>query len=326
MPKKKTTEEFIAEAQEVHGDFYDYSKVEYVNNNTKITIGCPVHGDYRTLPRIHLKKCGCPKCAGVRSDTENFIKKANQAHNNKYDYSKAVYIKSNQPVIVVCPIHGEFQVTPSNHQNGVGCPQCSKENRSLMMRHDVLGFGINDYDGVVSDNSRVFAIYDNWVQMIRRCYSEESLTEKPSYRGCSVCDEWRSFTAYLNWANDPKNGYREGYAMDKDIIKHGNRVYSPDACVFAPDKINTIFTKSNASRGDTPIGVSRAKNKFKASVTKNGVNVYLGHFNTAHEAFLAYKQAKEAYIKEVANEYWSRGEICEKLYNALLNYEVLETD
>ena len=93
MPRKKTKEEFIKEAIMVHGNKYDYSRVVYVNNNTKVEIVCYEHGSFWQLPRTHVNKsCGCPKCSKVYSDQSYFIENATRIHKGKYDYSKVNYI------------------------------------------------------------------------------------------------------------------------------------------------------------------------------------------------------------------------------------------
>ena len=97
MPTKKTTEEFIQDAIKVHGDRYDYSKVEYINNRTKVTIICKVHGKFTQLPPSHLTGKGCSKCGRLicgkklTMDCKLFIKKAKEVHGDKYDYSKVEY-------------------------------------------------------------------------------------------------------------------------------------------------------------------------------------------------------------------------------------------
>jgi len=95
MPKKKTKEEFIKEARKKHSDKYDYSKIEYVNNHTKVCINCPEHGEFWQIPSSHLQGKGCPKCGIImRSLKKNerankeFIEKAHKFHGDKYDYSK----------------------------------------------------------------------------------------------------------------------------------------------------------------------------------------------------------------------------------------------
>jgi hypothetical protein len=103
-------------------------------------------------------------------------------------------------------------------------------------------------------------------------------------------------------------------------------VYSSDTCCFVPQEINSLFTLSNKARGDYPIGVSyvKASKKFKATVNINGNNKHLGYHKTPELAFLAYKEAKESYIKEMANKY--KDEITIECYDALMNYEVEITD
>ena len=124
-------EEFIKKAHEEHGDKYDYSKVDYVNNKTKVCIICPEHGEFWQTPNDHLKGIGCQKC-GVEnrskkrtSTKEDFIKKARSKHSNKYDYSKVKYVNCMSNVCIICPDHGEFWQRPSNHLRGQGCPKCN---------------------------------------------------------------------------------------------------------------------------------------------------------------------------------------------------------
>ena len=125
MSKKITTEEFIKKAKSVHGDRYDYSKVEYVGNKAKVCIICSEHGEFWQEARIHLSGCGCPICAGRKKmSTLNFIKKARSVHGDKYDYSKAEYKGNTEKVCIICPEHGEFWQSAGNHLGGFGCKQC----------------------------------------------------------------------------------------------------------------------------------------------------------------------------------------------------------
>ena len=131
---RKTTQEFIEDAKEIHGDKYDYSKVEYINNKIKVCIICPIHGEFYQIPTVHINnKSGCPKCNNKVIDIKHslmtlseFIQKANLKHDNKYDYSKVKYKGSNKKIDIICPIHGLFQQKPNNHLQGQGCPQCGK--------------------------------------------------------------------------------------------------------------------------------------------------------------------------------------------------------
>ena len=123
--RKLNIESFIEKARAIHGNKYDYSKVEYVNSSTKVCIICPEHGEFWQKPNNHLNGEGCPICnGGIKSDLEAFIRKANIKHNNKFDYSKVEYVNSTTKVCIICPEHGEFWQTPHDHLSGYGCPRC----------------------------------------------------------------------------------------------------------------------------------------------------------------------------------------------------------
>lgn len=132
--KTLTKDEFIARCSAVHGDFYNYSLVEYVNNRTKVRIICPLHGEFRQKPQHHMKGSGCKECgihsraAKRRKSTAQFITEAIAVHGERYDYSKSMYGKhKDEKLTVTCPEHGEFSVSPGNHLKGKGCPQCARE-------------------------------------------------------------------------------------------------------------------------------------------------------------------------------------------------------
>lgn len=166
-----TTEEFIAKAKAIHGEKYDYSKVRYVKNDEKVTIICPKHGEFLQTPMTHLRGNGCQKCGyetigrklkrseplkspRPRKTTEVFIKQATELQNGFYDYSKSVYVNDKTPLVITCPIHGDFLQTPNKHLIGHGCPKCRYEKSSRALRRtldDVIAkskavHGENTYD------------------------------------------------------------------------------------------------------------------------------------------------------------------------------------
>jgi len=131
---KKTTDECIRDFHKVHNNKYDYSKVEYVNSNTKVCIICPIHGEFWQTPNKHLMGRGCPYCArNIRKTTEQCIEDFKKIHGDKYDYSLMQYKANNQKVKIICPIHGEFEQTPSAHLLGCGCPKCGKESSKVKL-------------------------------------------------------------------------------------------------------------------------------------------------------------------------------------------------
>lgn len=130
--KNYTLDNFIKDAKNIHGDKYDYSKVEYVDKKTNVCIICPKHGEFWQKPYAHLKGSGCLKCIidDKKSNENIFIEKAKKKHHNKYDYSKVEYINNHTKVCIICPEHGEFWVTPNNHLSKYdigGCPKCKKK-------------------------------------------------------------------------------------------------------------------------------------------------------------------------------------------------------
>ena len=132
-------DEFLKRAIELHGDFYDYSLVEYINSKTKVIIICPIHGKFEQRPDLHIfksKPTGCPKCAKNIMTLEEFKNKGNIVHKRKYIYDNIKeYKHSESKVEIICPIHGVFLQTPHSHLNGSGCPLCfsgiSKTERIL---------------------------------------------------------------------------------------------------------------------------------------------------------------------------------------------------
>jgi hypothetical protein len=170
--------------------------------------------------------------------------------------------------------------------------------------------------------------------MIKRCYSEEYNKKFPAYKNVTCCKEWLYYPNFYEWLHTQKNfekWFNNGdWALDKDIIKKGNKVYSPDNCCLIPQNINNLFTKNNAIRGDLPIGVRKNNKKYQArlriTINNKKEEVFNKTCDTPEEAFLAYKNAKEDYIKKVAQEEYSKGNITERCYNSMMNYEVEITD
>jgi very-short-patch-repair endonuclease len=137
--RKLTIEEFIERAKKIHNNYYNYSKAEYINANTKVCIICPKHGEFWQKPSSHIMtlKSGCPNCANkkIANDrkltTEEFIERAKEVHGNRYDYSKVEYINAHIKIKIICKIHGVFFKTPNNHvlNKHQGCPKC--KNKSI---------------------------------------------------------------------------------------------------------------------------------------------------------------------------------------------------
>ena len=128
-------DQFIKKSIIIHNGKYDYSMVEYINTNTKVSIICSKHGVFKQTPKNHINNHGCPKCAleyksyKLREDIFYFISKSNKIHLNKYSYEKSFYKNNKTKLIVTCPFHGEFIITPIHHYRGHGCKKCTNQHR-----------------------------------------------------------------------------------------------------------------------------------------------------------------------------------------------------
>ena len=173
--------------------------------------------------------------------------------------------------------------------------------------------------------------YSKWTNMLIRCYDEKFKEKTPSYKDVTCCKEWLYYENFKKWHDE--NYYEienEKMCLDKDILSHNlkldNKIYSPKTCLYVPERINILFVKSYLQKGNLPIGVVKSKNgKYEAQISKNGFRQRKCNFATPEEAFYkGYKQLKEQYIKQVADEY--KDKIPTKLYDAMYKYEVEITD
>jgi len=266
------------------------------------------------------------------------LKEFRNVHGDRYDYTEVYesnYHGNKTVISVICREHGAFPIRIENHLQGQGCPDCAKIQRRISNTGNVRKrtklvycVGINDYQGNIKYNHVHIPSYHTWCQMLKRCYSQAFLSKNPTYVGCRVCEEWLYFSNFKKWFDE---NYIEGYCLDKDILSgKNNKAYSPNTCCFVPNEINVLLCKNDARRGKMPIGVHERKlvngSSYMAYLNKNGSRINLGTFYSAEEAFAAYKQAKEAHIKDMATQYYKDGKITEKVYDALMMYEVEITD
>ena len=184
----------------------------------------------------------------------------------------------------------------------------------------------------VSENGKNTRAYKTWHSMLQRCYDEKLHEKRPTYIGCTVCDEWHNFQNFAKWYEE--NYYEiegERMELDKDILDKHNKIYSPDTCIFVPQTINKLFIKCDKLRGELVIGTSLCENgKYQVLCrminpkTGKSKKEYLGLYDTQEKAFEVYKYYKENYIKQIADYY--KEQIPEKLYNGMYNYIVEITD
>ena len=203
---------FIEKARKVHGDKYDYSKVEYINSKTKVCIICPIHGEFWQVPSYHLSGNGCPECGIEKRNKHNslnktqFIEKARKVHGDKYDYSKVEYVNSSTKVCIICPEHGEFWQTPNSHLRGGGCSKCGINRRTISQTSNIEMFikKAREIHGDKYDYSKV-----------------EYINNKTKV--CIICPEHREFwmkpNAHLNGQGCPLCGIENGIEKRRKTIE-----------------------------------------------------------------------------------------------------------
>ena len=196
--KKHTFRSFVVKANSIHGvGRYDYSKIHYVNTQTKLTIVCPEHGCFDQSPGHHLDGCGCPACGSLiiknklMLNKHAFIEKAREIHgDNTYDYSLVEYTGNKRKALINCYKHGSFEQTPACHLSGHGCPSCGGTkkytNQSFIEKAKEIHGDNFDYSKVKYTNSRT--------KIIITCPEHGDFEQTPSSHlqtvGCPGCAEY----------------------------------------------------------------------------------------------------------------------------------------
>lgn len=182
-------------------------------------------------------------------------------------------------------------------------------------------FGVGYIGNTISSDGygKPLKSYVCWRGMLARCYDEETQRKHPTYKDCKVCDEWLCYANFKEWYD--KHYYEldnERMELDKDILLEGNRIYSPETCIFVPQKINAMFREFNNKNNDLPKGVYEFKDRYTSNIKIDRKTKCLGYYDTIEEAENVYLIAKREEINKIAEEY--KDKIPKKLYNKLKIY------
>jgi len=264
--KKMDKYAFIEKAYKIHGNLYNYSLVEYINNITKIIIICHIHGEFKQTPSNHLRSRGCLNCSrnNLKLTLITFIKKANKLHKNKYDYSKVNYINYETKIIIVCKIHGEFLQTPHSHLNGSNCNACSGkmklDTKLFIKRAGNLHYNLYDYSLVnyINCNSKIKIICKK-----HGIFTQIPLNHIHKKSGCPKCSNIGYSKPQIQWLEFLEKYYNiniqhmgnsnqeykikntkwkaDGYCKETNTIfeYHGNYFHG-NPKIFNPEDINTL--------------------------------------------------------------------------------------
>jgi hypothetical protein len=216
---KKTTEEFVKQSIHVHGNKYDYSKSKYNGSHKKIIIICKIHGEFEQTPSNHLSGHDCFECGTDRTNrmlksrkktTEEFIKQSTDIHGNNYNYSKTVYDSSNEKVIIICKIHGEFEQTPNNHLSGKGCFECGRERtkqankQSKLTTEEFIEQAIDIHENNYDYSKIIYKSTIEKVIIVCKIHGEFEQTPNNhlSGKGCSKCSKIGYSQKAIKWLKE----------------------------------------------------------------------------------------------------------------------------
>lgn len=198
MRKRLTKEEYTSKCCIIHNNFYSYDNLIYVNDSTKVTITCPLHGDFMQHACNHAKGHGCPECKRHKTHLNKiknlnyFLERSREKHGKFYSYEKSIYTKTNEKLIITCPIHGDFNMTANVHMRGSGCQLCA--NRKIADLHrgnlaDVITKSQVIHDNFYDYSKIIYSTMDTKVCIGCPKHGEfySSLTNHIKGRGCPKC-------------------------------------------------------------------------------------------------------------------------------------------
>lgn len=307
--KKITTQDFIERAKGIHGDKYDYSRVKYINSQTKIEIICKKHGSWEQLPPNHLNNSGCKKCfyESRRLTINDFINRSKKIHGDKYNYNNVVYKNAITKVIIICPEHGEFYQTPDKHLLGRGCGKCGNEivadklkfNNDVFferIRNRIDGGKYYDYSLVEYINAK------KDVKII--CPKHGIFNQTPpthfANSGCPKCSSRKPKKNLQYYIQKARKTHGEKYDYSKVNFKGYNSkviiicsIHGEFSQIFGVHADRSGCPKCNESNGEKKIRIFLEKNeiefeiekKFKKCVYKRSLlfDFYLPDFNLCIE-------------------------------------------
>lgn len=227
--KRRTTEDFIRDSTNTHGNLYDYSKVNYRTAHEKVVIGCCLHGDFLQTPNSHIRGAGCPTCSGNYLDHSMFIKKCKDVHGHVYDYSHVEYVNNTSKVKIICREHGEFLQAPNSHLSGAGCPRCVGRGKTT---EDIVEQFIEIIGDKYDYSHVVYTDYDSKVKIICKehgAFWQHISNHLKGWNGCPECSRlcrslaWKPESSYgmhgYYGTSSPSNLYV--LILDEDTIKVG---------------------------------------------------------------------------------------------------------
>jgi hypothetical protein len=262
-------EECIINSKKVHGEKYDYSLVEYIDNLTKIKIICPEHGIFEQQPSNHMEGNGCIKCRHQSRRNNSYIKKCNEKFNNKYDYSLVDYVNNNTRVDIICPEHGIFKQSMKSHLKHDGCPFCSGKKmnteffilNSSKKHNNYFDYSLVEYTGAFK-------------KVKIKCPEHGLFEQMPSTHlfgaGCPVCKSSKGEKSIISFLNENNIEYKHQYAFEK--CKNINVLffdfYIPDRNMCIEYNGMQHYKKIEYFGGDKGFKITKKRDNIKKAFCK----------------------------------------------------------
>lgn len=268
---KLPLEKFIEKAKDVHGNKYDYSEVQYLNNRDLIDIKCQKHGKFQQRVSAHLQGYGCVDCSNEKRTytTEKFVTKANVVHNGKYDYSKVIYRHSQTKVVIICPKHAEFRQLPNLHLLGSGCPVCANNERKLVKEEFIFKAVAQhgdkyDYSNVIYKGCRE--------KIIITCREHGNFEQTPNSHlngaGCPYCNSSKGERVLETIFNNNGISYIREYKLPEIISRREYDFYLPDHNLLIEFQGIQHYKPIDYFGGEDALNYTKQNDRLKRSFAK----------------------------------------------------------
>lgn len=294
--RKLKTDTFIIKANEIHKNKYDYSKVLYINIDSKVIITCKKHGDFSQRPMSHLQGKGCPGCAGnAKHSIDSFIEKANGIHKNKFNYEKSDFKNVKTKIIITCPVHGDFEQIPSEHLSGYGCKKCG--NNTKYSKEEYISKAKEIHGNKYGYQ---YLIYENSKEKIKiECPFHGLFEQRPNNhlngQGCPKCNLPKGEQRIINHLENLKLSYFTQFAF-KDCV-HIKPL--PFDFVVIKDSVKYLIEFHGEQHYES---INYGKNKTDLDYQKRMDKIKMEYAENNNIPFLEIPYNKIASVEELVNE------------------------
>lgn len=320
LERRMTKENFIDKAKKIHGDRYEYSKVVYINNNTKVTITCPAHGDFEQQPSNHLLGKGCLKCGfeatgkKLSGNKDDFILRARETHGDKYDYRDSVYLGTHVKMKIKCHLHGYFHQHPANHLKGHGCPICGFKKTTDITRTTDEEFKKRSFlihgDRYCYDD--VFYIKSDIKVKIKCNTCRFYFFQRPSAhlrgQGCYLCKESRGERLISDILRSENINFVREYRLPETNTKYRYDFWLPDHNLLIEFHGIQHYKALDFFGGEEALKENKFRDSIKKTLAKETGRflIYFNYFQIKNKNLFSFKELVLSQINKIKCIYQGR--------------------